>query len=136
MRIPERLSMTNKYILQIDSASDVPMIGITSDGTKIDSIKIEGLKLTDTLLTKIEEILKKNHLGKKDIKAIEVNPGPGPYTSLRVGITVANILAFGLNIPIRIISGKSDIVEDKYLSPVMPKYGSLPNITKPRPRLK
>lgn len=128
--------MKNKYVLQINSASEVPTIGIVLGDKQIDSIKVEGMKLTDTLLMKTEELFKKNHISKNEIGAIEVNAGPGPYTSLRVGMTTANLLAFGLNIPIRVISSKLNIAGDKYSSPVMPKYANMPNITKPKARLK
>lgn len=128
--------MKNKYILQIDSASEIPSIGLVQDGGKIDSMKIEGMKLTDTLLANIDRLLEKNNISKKEIGAIEVNPGPGPYTSLRVGVTTANILALSLNIPINRISDKSNINENEYSSPVMPKYAHMPNITKPKSGLK
>lgn len=36
----------------------------------------------------------------KDIKAIEVETGPGSFTGLRVGAAVANALGFALNIPV------------------------------------
>lgn len=36
----------------------------------------------------------------KDIKAIEVETGPGSFTGLRVGVSVANALGFALNIPV------------------------------------
>ena len=53
--------------------------------------------------------------GKKlaEITAIEVNPGPGAFTSLRVGISVANALSYAL----------------KLGSPVKPEYGQPPKIT-------
>lgn len=136
MKIQERLNMKNKYILQIDSASKIPTIDLVCDGEIVDTMKIEGMKLTDALLVNIDQLLEKNNISKKDISTIEVSAGPGPYTSLRVGITTANILAFGLNIPVNIISDKSNIIEDKYLSPVMPKYANMPNITRPKSRLR
>lgn len=53
--------------------------------------------------------------GKKlaDVTAIEVNRGPGAFTSLRVGISVANALKYALGL------GK----------PVEPKYSQPPKIT-------
>ncbi|HBQ51259.1 TPA: hypothetical protein DD690_04750 [Candidatus Daviesbacteria bacterium] len=34
------------------------------------------------------------------LKAIEVETGPGSFTGLRVGVSVANALGFALNIPV------------------------------------
>lgn len=52
------------------------------------------------LLPKINSLLKKNHRGLKDLKAIVVWQGPGSLTGLRVGVSVANSLAWSLNIPV------------------------------------
>jgi tRNA A37 threonylcarbamoyladenosine modification protein TsaB len=35
-----------------------------------------------------------------DLKLIEVNPGPGSYTGVRVGVAVANALSWALNLKI------------------------------------
>ena len=49
------------------------------------------------------------------ITEIEVNPGPGSFTGLRVGAAIANALGFALKIP---VNGKNvtrlDIVEPQY----------------------
>lgn len=36
----------------------------------------------------------------KDVKAIEVETGPGSFTGLRVGVAVANALGYSLGIPV------------------------------------
>ena len=47
------------------------------------------------------------------IDAIEVNAGPGSFTGLRVGASIANALSFALGIP---VNGKplGEIVEPRY----------------------
>ncbi len=52
------------------------------------------------LLSKIDQILKKSGASINQITAIEVNPGPGSFTGLRVGVSVANALGWALKIPI------------------------------------
>jgi tRNA threonylcarbamoyl adenosine modification protein YeaZ len=52
------------------------------------------------ILSAIDEALKNNNLSLKDLEAIEVNPGPGSFTGTRVGVAIANSLAFALGIPI------------------------------------
>ncbi len=52
------------------------------------------------LLPFIHKILKENNLTAKDITEIKVNTGPGSFTGLRVGIAVANALAFALKVPV------------------------------------
>lgn len=68
-------------------------------------------KLSENLLPAIDALLKKNSLTLKDMHAILVFSGPGSYTSLRIGVTTANVLAWGLNIPIFSLTKQDDIQE-------------------------
>ncbi len=52
------------------------------------------------LLPFIDEILRKKGKSLEDIKAIEVSTGPGSFTGLRVGLSVANTLGFALGVPV------------------------------------
>lgn len=60
-------------------------------------------------------------LSPQDITEIEVNPGPGSFTGTRVGVTLANALAFSLGLK---INGQEP--------PIEPIYSSEPNITFPK----
>ena len=62
------------------------------------------------LLTLIDQIMKKEKKSFKDIKEIKVNTGPGSFTGIRVGVSVANALAWSLGIK---VNGKKS---------VMPRY--------------
>ncbi|OGD63445.1 tRNA (adenosine(37)-N6)-threonylcarbamoyltransferase complex dimerization subunit type 1 TsaB [Candidatus Beckwithbacteria bacterium RBG_13_42_9] len=65
------------------------------------------------LLEIIEKALKQKKAKIEDISSIKVNLGPGSFTGLRVGCTVANTLGWLLKIP---INGKKvgEFVEPKY----------------------
>ena len=52
------------------------------------------------LLPFIDEVLKKEGKSVKDITEIEVNCGPGSFTGLRVGVSVANTLGWALGVPV------------------------------------
>jgi len=74
-----------------------------------------------------------------DITGVVVFEGPGSFTGLRIGITVANTVAYGQNIPIiasrgdnwlqtglaKLHAGKDDRL-------VLPHYGSEAHITLPK----
>ena len=49
------------------------------------------------LISEIRNILKSNNLFVKDIDAIAVNIGPGSFTGIRAGITIARVLAQQFN---------------------------------------
>ncbi len=51
------------------------------------------------LIPMINELLLKNKLTIKDIKAIAVSEGPGSFTGIRIGISTARALAQCLNLP-------------------------------------
>jgi len=61
----------------------------------------------------VEQLLQKHKLTLKDLTGIEVNAGPGSFTGLRVGVTIANTLAYLLKIP---VNGKEigEMVEPSY----------------------
>jgi len=59
-----------------------------------------GLQKAQIVLPMIEEILQQNSINLKDINQIRVNTGPGSFTGLRVGISIANTLGFFLAVPI------------------------------------
>jgi tRNA threonylcarbamoyladenosine biosynthesis protein TsaB len=59
-----------------------------------------ALLRSQTVLPLIDKIVKDHNLSMKDITNIEVNRGPGSFTGLRVGIAIANALAFSLKIPV------------------------------------
>lgn len=48
----------------------------------------------------IDEILKKNALAPSDLSAIAVSEGPGSYTGLRIGVSVAKGMCYALSIPL------------------------------------
>jgi tRNA threonylcarbamoyladenosine biosynthesis protein TsaB len=48
----------------------------------------------------IEEILRENRIRANDLKAVAVSKGPGSYTGLRIGVSVAKGIAYGASIPL------------------------------------
>lgn len=49
------------------------------------------------------------------IKKIIVNKGPGSYTGVRVGVTIAQALGFAWNIPVRAIAKERFVIRRKTL---------------------
>lgn len=87
-------------ILIIDTTDKMCEVAI-ANGHNIDSVKWPWDKDTGTeVLKNIKTLLKKHQKGLTDLKAILVNRGPGSFTGVRVGITVANTLAWSLDIPV------------------------------------
>ena len=57
-----------------------------------------------TLNKTLEELLLENNLQSKDIDAVSVSEGPGSYTGLRIGVSVAKGFCYAKNIPLIAVS--------------------------------
>lgn len=94
--------MTDKtYELSIDtSKTDETLVAIIRDGQRFEKKIQKKIHTSQEVLPMIEELLRDHSLALSDITAISVNPGPGSYTGLRVGIAVATALSVLLSVPI------------------------------------
>lgn len=93
-------------------------------------------QLAETIHTKIKELLDSQEKDWHDVEGIVAFQGPGSFTGLRIGLTVANALAQGLSIRIvaaqdprwketgvqRLIRGENDKL-------ALPFYGAPVHIT-------
>src|SRR5215204_506055 len=90
-----------KTILFIDTSSNKRVkVGLEIDGKREMVEQDIDHRRAQIVLPIIEELLAKHKLTTKDITAITVNAGPGSFTGLRVGVTIANTLGFLLQVPI------------------------------------
>ncbi len=84
--------MNKLYIDTRDNRRIVVRLEIKS---KISEEKsVASVKKAQATLPLIEKLLKKAKLGISDISEINVERGPGSFTGLRVGISIANALSF------------------------------------------
>lgn len=96
----------------IDTTSNKEItIGLFIDDRKFLVKKTLDFHKAQIVLPMVEELLKKHEMTLGDIDTIEVNPGPGSFTGVRVGVSIANALAFALGIP---VNGKNSSVEPLY----------------------
>lgn len=88
-------------ILLIDTSSNKEVIVELRIGKKEYQNKEKiGSQKAQATLPLIDELLRKHKLKASDLDRIAVNTGPGSFTGLRVGISVANALSFALKIPV------------------------------------
>lgn len=97
------------------------------------------LELSNTIHKEIRKILNKSSISLNGIEGIVCFRGPGSFTGLRIGLTVANALAYTQDIPIVaatgqkwIDSGIKDLLAGKNSKIVRPKYDRPAAITSPK----
>lgn len=92
-------------ILYIDTSSSYLYTGISVDDKLLCQVKKEfGHSLSEEALPYIVSMFNENNLTARDIDKIIVVNGPGSFTGIRIGITIAKVYAWSLNIPITTIT--------------------------------
>lgn len=115
-------------------------IGLFDDAAKIVYLTWPAHReLAETIHLKLRDTLAGQGRQFDDVQGIIFFKGPGSFTGLRIGASVANALADGLGVPIvgtdgqdwisqgieRLLRGEADKI-------ALPEYGAPPHITPPR----
>ena len=88
-------------ILSIETSTSVCSVAVHADGELISLLEIEESGAhAEKLMLLIGDSIEKAGLHFKDMDAIAVSSGPGSYTGLRIGVSTAKGLAFGLGRPL------------------------------------
>ena len=127
-------------IISIKTDTPVAEIALFQDQKKIDTISWEAHRqLADTIHLKILQLLEQNSKKWEDIQGVAIFKGPGSFTGLRIGMSVANALAFSLKIPIIAALGENwrQIAIERLLKHedervAIPEYGSDAFTTTPK----
>lgn len=92
-------------ILYIDTTTTYLYTGVVEDNKLLSEIKKEYKKdLSSVTLKNISDMLDSIHLKINDIDKIMVVNGPGSFTGIRIGVTLAKTLAYSLKKKIITIS--------------------------------
>ena len=92
----------SNYILHIETATKVCSVALSLNGELISCKEsssdefIHGEQLTNY----ISEVISSANIQLENIAAVSVSSGPGSYTGLRIGVSTAKGLCFGLSIPL------------------------------------
>jgi tRNA threonylcarbamoyladenosine biosynthesis protein TsaB len=127
-------------ILTIRTDRPEAEIGLYEDGKKLIYENWQAHRqLAETLHVKIKDVLATQKMELADVQGIVCYKGPGSFTGLRIGLSVANALAYALGIPV--VSETGDDWQEKGISRLkkggneriaMPEYGADVHITLPK----
>ena len=92
----------NSYILHLETATKVCSVALSLNGVQIACKEstsdeyIHGEQLTNF----VSDVLLMAKISIKNLSAVSVSSGPGSYTGLRIGVSTAKGMCFGLSIPL------------------------------------
>jgi len=88
-------------ILLINTTTEKTAIGLAKNGKLIaHKIWTSHQNQSQELLPEIDKLFSKTKTNPRRLKAILANIGPGSFTGLRVGLSIANSFGFALNLPV------------------------------------
>jgi tRNA threonylcarbamoyladenosine biosynthesis protein TsaB len=88
-------------IICLETATNLCSVALIDNAGLVSLKESDDLKSHASLLTVFaEEILKNQGMKASDLDAVAVSKGPGSYTGLRIGVSVAKGIAYGASIPL------------------------------------
>lgn len=128
-------------ILAVNTAGETTeLILLSTEGKRLAEKRWQAERqLSAQLLDAMKGLLAPLGADWSDLTGIVVMRGPGSFTGLRIGATVANAIAYARRIPIVgtlggqwITTGLQRLQDGHNDTQVVPEYGAPPRITKPK----
>lgn len=99
-------------ILCIETGTDVCSVGIAKDGELLSLRESdEGRDHARKVGVFVDELLRETGIAPEDLDAVAVGKGPGSYTGLRIGVSFAKGLCYGLQKPLVAVGSLDALAE-------------------------
>lgn len=99
-------------ILCIETGTDICSVGLARDGELISLRESdEGRDHAKKVGVFVDELLHETGVAPDELDAVAVGKGPGSYTGLRIGVSFAKGLCYGLRIPLIAVGSLDAMVE-------------------------
>ncbi|WP_246067561.1 tRNA (adenosine(37)-N6)-threonylcarbamoyltransferase complex dimerization subunit type 1 TsaB [Paenibacillus koleovorans] len=93
-------------LLAMDTSTGMMTLALLADGKPVAGYSSEAERNHSIqLMPAIEELLREYGLRPAQLDGIVVGKGPGSYTGVRIGISVAKTMAWALSVPVVAVSG-------------------------------
>ncbi|MBQ8307382.1 MAG: tRNA (adenosine(37)-N6)-threonylcarbamoyltransferase complex dimerization subunit type 1 TsaB [Alistipes sp.] len=98
-------------ILCIETGTDICSVGIARDGELLSLRESDqGRDHAKKVALFVDELLHETGIRPEELEAVAVGMGPGSYTGLRIGVSFAKGLCYGLQIPLIAIGSLDALV--------------------------
>jgi tRNA threonylcarbamoyladenosine biosynthesis protein TsaB len=87
-------------ILAIECTHAALSAAVMNAGVITEAASVNWLKAAETLVPLIEQVMTESALDRQQLDCIAVSSGPGSFTALRIGMSIAKGIAYGLGIPL------------------------------------
>ncbi|MBQ3197043.1 MAG: tRNA (adenosine(37)-N6)-threonylcarbamoyltransferase complex dimerization subunit type 1 TsaB [Alistipes sp.] len=99
-------------ILCIETGTDICSVGLARDGELVSLRESdEGRDHAKNVAVFVDELLRENGVAAEELSAVAVGMGPGSYTGLRIGVSFAKGLCYGLQIPLVAVGSLDSMVQ-------------------------
>ena len=99
-------------ILAIETGTDICSVGIAKDGELLSLRESdEGRDHARKVGVYVDELLRETGIAPEDLDAVAVGKGPGSYTGLRIDVSFAKGLCYGLQKPLVAVGSLDALVE-------------------------
>ncbi|MEA1909524.1 MAG: tRNA (adenosine(37)-N6)-threonylcarbamoyltransferase complex dimerization subunit type 1 TsaB [Patescibacteria group bacterium] len=135
-----------EYILVIDTTEENTGIALRGTDFYKENIWVSKKNQSEELLPNIDKLFEENNKKPAELKWVAVNIGPGSFTGLRIGISIANTFGYALKIPVIGEANLAGAIKTRLekltnlttneikFTQILPEYGRPPRITKPKPK--
>lgn len=90
--------------LFIDTSTNTLNVALIKDDIVLESSTLSSSEHSKYTMPEIERLFKKNNINPKSVNKIMVTNGPGSFTGIRIGVTIAKTYAWACNINVIPIS--------------------------------
>jgi len=91
--------------LFVDTATKYVFLALVEAGVETDSVYQEGINNHSvTIMPLLADMLSRRNISLKDLTEIVVGIGPGSYTGVRIGVSIAKMIGYLNAIPVRTVS--------------------------------
>lgn len=101
-------------ILAFDTAGESCSVALSVNGLCLEQISLEPRKQAEKILQLIDVLFLEANLKREELNGIALTHGPGAFTGVRIAISAAQGIAYGLDLPVVTVSTLAALAQGAY----------------------